>query len=99
MHCPLGEMIADFFTKTLQGVYFQKFRNFIMNYYPTTNSLSDHRSVLGNEDGYWTKVERRTDQKVRFGDERTNQNERSRRSMSPKVRARRSLQTRIITSQ
>jgi hypothetical protein len=81
-------MIANFFTKPLQGVDFQKFRNFIMNYYPTTNSLSDHRSVLGNEDGDWTKVEQRTDQKVRFGDERTNQNERSRQSMSSKVRTR-----------
>jgi hypothetical protein len=31
-YCPTGEMIADFFTKPLQGVDFQKFRNFIMNY-------------------------------------------------------------------
>jgi hypothetical protein len=65
--CPTGEMIADLFTKPLQGAMFQKFRNFIMNNNPTTDSLSDHRSVLGNEDNAWTKVERRTDGKVRFG--------------------------------
>jgi hypothetical protein len=29
--CPTGEMIADFFTKPLQGSLFQKFRDFIMN--------------------------------------------------------------------
>jgi hypothetical protein len=95
-YCHTGEIIANFFAKPLQGVDFQKFRNFIINYYPTTNSLSDPRSVLGNEDGDWTKVERRTDQKVRLCDERMNQNERSRRSMSStrKVRSRRSLQIR-----
>ena len=30
-YCPNQEMIADFFTKTLQGALFIKFRNFIMN--------------------------------------------------------------------
>jgi histone deacetylase 1/2 len=48
-YCPTGEMIADFFTKPLQGSLFQKFRDFIMNYAPLTNRPLDHRSVLGNE--------------------------------------------------
>jgi hypothetical protein len=30
-HCPTAEMIADFFTKPLQGALFLKFRNIIMN--------------------------------------------------------------------
>jgi hypothetical protein len=30
-HCPTGEMVADFFTKPLQGAKFTKFRNLIMN--------------------------------------------------------------------
>jgi hypothetical protein len=42
-------MIVDFFTKPLQqGTLFQKFRNFIMNVDPLTNSPQDHRSVLRN---------------------------------------------------
>lgn len=30
-YCPTEEMIADFFTKPLQGALFRKFRAFIMN--------------------------------------------------------------------
>jgi hypothetical protein len=30
-YCPTGEMVADFFTKALQGAKFTKFRNLIMN--------------------------------------------------------------------
>jgi hypothetical protein len=30
-YCPTGEMVADFFTKPLQGTPFRKFRDFIMN--------------------------------------------------------------------
>jgi hypothetical protein len=41
-------MIANFFTKPLQGALFQKFRKFIMNVDPLTNSPRDHRSVLRN---------------------------------------------------
>eukprot|EP00978_Attheya_sp_CCMP212_P045056 scaffold332239_cov58-Attheya_sp.AAC.1 len=40
-------MIADFFTKQLQGGLFKKFRDFIMNADPSTNSSLDRRSVLG----------------------------------------------------
>ncbi len=45
-YCPTGEMIADFFTRLLQGILFRKFQNFIMNIDPVTNCLQDHRSVL-----------------------------------------------------
>jgi hypothetical protein len=48
-YCPTGEMIADFFTKPLQGTFFRKFRDFIMNSdpLPTSSHLEDRRSVLG----------------------------------------------------
>ena len=42
-------MIADFFTKPLQGTLFTKLRDFIMNCAPSNDSTdSDHRSVLNN---------------------------------------------------
>jgi histone deacetylase 1/2 len=47
-YCPTGEMIADFFTKPLQGIMFKKIRNFIMNVDPATDRSQDHRSVLRN---------------------------------------------------
>ena len=52
IHCPTEIMIADFFTKPLQGSLFIKFRDIIMGitHYSTLNSLplslSDNRSVL-----------------------------------------------------
>lgn len=30
-YCPTGDMLADFFTKPLQGSVFRRFRNIIMN--------------------------------------------------------------------
>jgi hypothetical protein len=55
-YCPTKEMIADFFTKPLQGVAFTSFRDFIMNVPPaiidapnTSIVSSDHRSVLEND--------------------------------------------------
>jgi hypothetical protein len=47
-YCPTGEMIADFFTKPLQGSLFKKFRDQIMNVASTADSMQNHRSVLGN---------------------------------------------------
>ena len=35
-YCPTSIMLADFFTKPLQGRLFQKFRNVIMGYEPIT---------------------------------------------------------------
>ena len=65
-YCPTKEMLADFFTKPLQGSLFKTFRNQIMNYNPVADSGQDYRSVLSlveseprTDDG-WTKVERKT---------------------------------------
>ena len=33
-YCPTGDMLADFFTKPLQGALFKKFRDLIMNIDP-----------------------------------------------------------------
>jgi hypothetical protein len=58
-YCPTKDMIADFFTKPLQGTAFTDFRDFIMNVKqglvvmaadPNTSTVSlDHRSVLEND--------------------------------------------------
>jgi hypothetical protein len=65
-YCPTGEMLADFFTKPLQGANFRKFRNRILNLSDedlrTYTRLAEadgcpeadsahHRSVLGTNDG------------------------------------------------
>ena len=44
-HCSMLEMIADFFTKPLQGALFQKFRKYIMN---INSSKESPRSVDGS---------------------------------------------------
>jgi hypothetical protein len=50
-YCPTKEMVADFFTKPLQGSQFYKLRDIIMNIDPNSKYHSDHRSVLRkNED-------------------------------------------------
>ncbi len=49
-YCPTGDMVADFFTKPLQGTLFKKFRDQIMNTNPTVASRQDCRSVLENVD-------------------------------------------------
>ena len=51
-YCPTGDMIADYFTKPLQGSLFKKFRDQIMNIdqsklpAPAPKSVQDPRSVL-----------------------------------------------------
>jgi hypothetical protein len=48
-HCPTGDMLADFFTKPLQGMQFQKLRDQLMNLAPSSkyhSNHSGHRSVL-----------------------------------------------------
>jgi hypothetical protein len=45
-YCPTEEMVADFFTKPLQGALFRKLRDQIMNVDPVTDWSQDHRSVL-----------------------------------------------------
>lgn len=49
-YCPTGDMVADFFTKPLQGTLFKKFRDLIMNINPSSQRQQDCRSVLGNMD-------------------------------------------------
>ena len=65
VHCPTGEMVADFFTKPLQGATFRKFRDLIMNNKatvlseqvdPVTDSVPDQRSVLGDEEKPCTEL-------------------------------------------
>ncbi len=64
-YCPTQEMLADFFTKPLQGSLFKTFRNQIMNYNPVTDSDQDYRSVLEvaesepRTDGGWTTIKRK----------------------------------------
>jgi hypothetical protein len=50
LHCPTSIMLADFFTKPLQGTAFRTFRALILNIDQTNNHGSDHRSVLDNMD-------------------------------------------------
>ena len=47
-YCPTSDMVADFFTKPLQGGLFRKFRAMILNLPEGDHVLeaSDHRSVL-----------------------------------------------------
>jgi hypothetical protein len=48
-YCPTKEMVADYFTKPLQGALFYKFRDQIMGVVPMDTIIGDHRSVLGDE--------------------------------------------------
>ena len=45
-HCPTADMLADFFTKPLQGYLFYKLRALIMNIDPSSKYYMCHRSVL-----------------------------------------------------
>ena len=51
-HCPTADMVADYFTKPLQGAPFRKLRDLIMNIDPSSkyhSSNSVPRSVLSTE--------------------------------------------------
>jgi hypothetical protein len=45
-YCPTKQMVADYFTKPLQGVLFYKFRDQVMGVVPMSTIMGDHRSVL-----------------------------------------------------
>jgi hypothetical protein len=49
-YCPTNDMIADFFTKPIQGVLFKRLRDHIMNIDPHDKYHSNHRSVLDELD-------------------------------------------------
>ena len=48
-YCPTKEMVADYFTKPLQGELFYKFRDQIMGVVPMDTIIGDHRSVLNDK--------------------------------------------------
>ena len=48
-YCPTKQMVADYFTKPLQGELFYKFRDQIMGVVPMDSIHSDHRSVLDQD--------------------------------------------------
>lgn len=67
VHCPTKEMVADYFTKPLQGALFYKLRDYIMNIDPSSEYHSCHRSVLENGEKTENERDERTDGKtVRF---------------------------------
>jgi hypothetical protein len=52
-YCPTGKMLADMFTKPLQGSTFRRFCYAVMNIKmdcPAAPRAPVHRSVLGNND-------------------------------------------------
>ena len=53
-YCPTGDMIADFFTKLLQGRQFYNLQDQVMNVGLSSKYHSDHRSVLREDDGNGT---------------------------------------------
>jgi len=61
--CPTEQMLADFFTKPLQGSLFKIFRDRIMNHNPDHEPSLDYRSVLdeaeseARTDDEWTLVQ------------------------------------------
>ena len=70
--CPTGDMMADFFTKSLQGSLFKKFRDQILNIDPfLTDSSLDHRIVSRNQhttmvhDNRWATVQHKFSKKKR----------------------------------
>jgi hypothetical protein len=54
-YCPTKVMIADFFTKALQGAAFTAFRDYILNIDPGQQAEQDPRSVLNKVEPVSTK--------------------------------------------
>ena len=49
VHCPTNDMLADFFTKPLQGSLFRKFRSVLLGH-AHVNTLRDHATPQENEE-------------------------------------------------
>ena len=49
-HCPTDEMVAGYFTKSLQGKQFYRMRDYILNIDSTSKYHLSHRSVLMNDE-------------------------------------------------
>ena len=63
-HCPTEEMLADYFTKPLQGSLFVRLRNHIMGAEFEDGSPKTQRSVLGCEDNHETTEASERDQRA-----------------------------------
>ena len=68
LYCPTNKMLADFFTKPLQGELFRFFRNIIMGYTSIMEILDDHTEIKERVEkwknyGYKmiSSIDRRTD--------------------------------------
>ena len=61
-HCPTDEMLADYFTKPLQGSVFVRLRNYIMGAEFEDGNPKTHRSVLGYQDDHESKEASKRDQ-------------------------------------
>jgi hypothetical protein len=59
-YCPTKEMVADYFTKPLQGELFYKFRDQIMGVVPMDTISGDHRSVLDDKSNHPIRSEKQT---------------------------------------
>ena len=93
-HCPTAEMLADFFTKPLQGALFKKFRDVIMGWkhintlhHPTERDLKErvgisnvYNIVSSNSarDKVVEKVQFHLPPKIEHTDQSTNENMMSR---------------------
>ena len=60
-HCPTNEMLADYFTKPLQGSLFIRLRNHIMGTEFEDGDPKTHRSVLKYQDDYGNMLEYQDD--------------------------------------
>ena len=59
-HCPTDEMLADYFTKPLQGSLFIRLRNYIMGAEFANGDSQTQRSVLGRDEVHGTTEENPT---------------------------------------
>ena len=63
-HCPTEEMLADYFTKPLQGSLFVRLRNHIMGAEFEDGNHQTQRSVLGHDDAHTTTEASEQDEAV-----------------------------------
>jgi hypothetical protein len=73
-HCPTEDMLADYFTKPLQGSLFRRMRDRILNIDPSCPYHSSHRSVLEHADDLadQTRVDGQADLDKECGDSQSN---------------------------
>ena len=61
VYCPTGKMLADFFTKPLQGELYRYFRNIIMGYSPITDLITEVLKIKERveKNAKWHKYEKK----------------------------------------